>query len=838
MSALLKNLPDRPAASVLICSSAVHVDAARTQLAAKNSKNIVAHLSDDLSVVAGCRVVLLLKVKAKPGDVFVKLLIDKGATSIKAACIPEVTPEDFDPIRHVNENSDAIWSRPEVAAAAPVQVTGLVDADPVPAEVPAAPVAEVDADAELEAANEAAWRAVQEDGNGAGWVPPAAASVSVPAPHRADIDFKGLMEPVARCLLKGLNEQMSTATNLRYGTNGSLSVNLEDGTWYDHEHLVGGGVLDLIMRVLGMTEEADAAAWLRQRGLTATPAQAPAPKAKPRGSFNVVATYPYVDAKGELLFEVCRMDPKDFRQRRPDPSAPTGWTWSVKGVTQVPYRLPQMLATPDAMVFLPEGEKDVDNLFDVGLIASCNAGGAGKWRDELTPHFAGRHVVLLQDNDEAGRDHARKVASKLLGIAASVRILELPGLPPKGDVSDWLLAAGGTRDQLLQLASEAPLVHAAEPSAAPESFDALPPFDMDDWLHGAPKAAKPTLPPYAFIRVGDMSLKAIDWLIKSYLEGDSLALLFSDPGVGKSFMAIDMACCVATGRPWHDNATTKGAVFYIAGEGHNGLKRRFTAWQIDNGVDLNDAPLYVSKEPAKLSVEDSAQAVIDAVRALASQTGVQPRLIVVDTVARNFGPGDENSTQEMGEFIANLDRLKNEFKATVLLVHHSGHGDKSRARGSMALKGALDAEYRLERGDDEAGVIRFETTKMKEAEFPEPLSFRLESVKLPLIDDEGNEMTSAVMRATMHVPKAKPGKVASGRNQLKALQILRQLEGEHRAHVEGSGRGPEEARVKEESWRTQLADAGLGRGAFRDLKKSLLAAALIEVDSGGYVREA
>src|SRR5690606_16133524 len=122
-------------------------------------------------------------------------------------------------------------------------------------------------------------------------------------------------------------------------------------------------------------------------------------------------TYGYKDEKGRLLFEVVRFEPKDFRQRRPDGKG--GWIWSVKGVRQVPYHLPQLIeANPSHPVFIVEGEKDVLRLESLGLVATCNAGGAGKWSDELSKHFADRRVVILPDNDEPGRKHANKVRSE------------------------------------------------------------------------------------------------------------------------------------------------------------------------------------------------------------------------------------------------------------------------------------------------------------------------------------------------------------------------------------------------------------------------------------------
>lgn len=162
--------------------------------------------------------------------------------------------------------------------------------------------------------------------------------------------------------------------------------------------------------------------------------------AKPR----IVALYGYRDETGNVLFQVVRFDPKDFRQRRPDGNG--GWTWSVKGVRVIPYRLPELLAEPARPVFIVEGEKDADGLANVGLSATCNAGGAGKWTKEHSSFLKGRRVIVLADNDEPGRNHAQQVAQSLYGIAESVRVLDLPGLPTKGDVSDWLAAQPDSRE--------------------------------------------------------------------------------------------------------------------------------------------------------------------------------------------------------------------------------------------------------------------------------------------------------------------------------------------------------------------------------------------------------
>jgi hypothetical protein len=193
------------------------------------------------------------------------------------------------------------------------------------------------------------------------------------------------------------------------------------------------------------------------------------------GRMKIVATYDYLDASGKLLYQVVRLDPKGFRQRRPDAGSKRGWAWNLKGVTRVLYRLPEVLRVVAAgqPVLIVEGEKDADNLARHGLIATTNPGGAGKWREVYSDVLRGAAVVVLPDNDEPGRQHAEQVARSLLARGASVKVVQLPGLPPKGDVSDWL-AAGGTPTELLAVASATP------PWAPAAADEPEPPGGVED----------------------------------------------------------------------------------------------------------------------------------------------------------------------------------------------------------------------------------------------------------------------------------------------------------------------------------------------------------------------
>jgi hypothetical protein len=138
----------------------------------------------------------------------------------------------------------------------------------------------------------------------------------------------------------------------------------------------------------------------------------------------IVATYDYTNASGALLFQVVRMHPKTFRQRKPDGRG--GWTWKLDGLEPVLYRLPDVRAGVAAgdTIYVAEGEKDVEALREAGCVATCNAGGAGKWRDRYSKELAGANVVIVRDKDEVGTDHARKVFASVKPHAASIRVVE------------------------------------------------------------------------------------------------------------------------------------------------------------------------------------------------------------------------------------------------------------------------------------------------------------------------------------------------------------------------------------------------------------------------------
>jgi AAA domain len=274
---------------------------------------------------------------------------------------------------------------------------------------------------------------------------------------------------------------------------------------------------------------------------------------------------------------------------------------------------------------------------------------------------------------------------------------------------------------------------------------------------------------FKFIAVGELikNIRPPCWLIDGYLEEHTLACIFGESGAGKSFVAIDMACCIATGTPWHGHNVDYGIVFYIAGEGHNGLAKRFKAWEIENGASLENALLYVAERPAQLCNAENAATIATAVQELSENAGQKPRIIFIDTLARNYGGGDENSTEDMNTFVRHVDEIKNYWQATALIVHHTGHENKGRMRGSSVLRAALDHEYLVTKDGD---YINFISKKSKESRDPDSLRFHLATVAIP--HSEGNIPLEGAALIKIDGSPQKTGKKLSPQKQ-RAVDILR-----------------------------------------------------------------
>jgi putative DNA primase/helicase len=236
----------------------------------------------------------------------------------------------------------------------------------------------------------------------------------------------------------------------------------------------------------------------------------------------------YRDEAGAPIFRSVRTPEKRFWQSPADGHG--GWVEPSKGcmagVRLVPYRLPELLEAlaHGRTIVIAEGEAKVDLLWSWNLPATCNSGGAGKWRAEYSRYLSGADVVILPDNDEPGRQHASTVAASLKEAGATVRVLDLPGLGPKGDVINWS-AAGGTVEQLHAL-----IKRAAEPF----------PNGKDEPARVVTRCAS------------DITPETFSWLWKYWLARGKLHIIGGAPETGKTTIALSYAAIVSSGGTWPD----------------------------------------------------------------------------------------------------------------------------------------------------------------------------------------------------------------------------------------------------------------------------------------------
>lgn len=238
---------------------------------------------------------------------------------------------------------------------------------------------------------------------------------------------------------------------------------------------------------------------------------------------------------------------------------------------------------------------------------------------------------------------------------------------------------------------------------------------------------------------------AVDWMIYGFLENETIAELWGLSGAYKTFVALDAGAAVASGHDYHGKKVMRqGPVLYIPGEGRKGAMRRLKVLCQERGLG-RDLKIRISNRPVFLAQADQAAWLLDEI----AKFDVPPALIIIDTLARNFG-GNENSTQDMGAFVDSVTTISREIGATVLIVHHCGY-DESHARGAYALYAGIDAEYQVTRDGQSVQIIN---KKMKEAEEGKIICLSAKVVELKneitgevINDGEGKPITSIVLHS-------------------------------------------------------------------------------------------
>ena len=513
------------------------------------------------------------------------------------------------------------------------------------------------------------------------------------------IDWIRIAPEVAKQLL---GEPTKTSSNeLRWGNKGSMALNLSEGTFYDHEEGVGGGVIDLIKHL-----NQDVNTVLKQFGYDLAlhsndsllsgfhpPKMKTASNVRSFSREQLVTLYRQAIVKLKYTddFMVLRFpEGHSIKQKYAPFTLDSDGRWYLKRPESPQMPIYYTEEYPTKPIVLNEGEKALIGCQEIigDKLDSCTwHGGVNSWKKADWTPILDREVWIFPDNDKAGKHCANELSEHLRKLGCkSVKIIQ----PPK-DFND--------KDDLYD----------AYESGYFKSSD-----DFISFVQGQ----KEKLPKGALrFERADIVLSQVtnpDWLIKDVFERNRLITVFGEPKSGKSFIAIAMACAVARGGDFYGHKVENPApVVYLAGEGVSGIKRRLAVFhQSEHGGDLTKVPLFLSNRGSRINEAEEYQKLEDEINLLKQEVG-QIGLIIFDTFQRNFS-GDENSAQEVNKFVKAADQLIQDFDCTVLLVHHTGRGNKGRARGSSVLDASIDGEFLVERKDKTVDGEKQMFVKMKQ----------------------------------------------------------------------------------------------------------------------------
>jgi len=386
--------------------------------------------------------------------------------------------------------------------------------------------------------------------------------------------------------------------------------------------------------------------------------------------------YEYFDAGGELRYGVFRYrqanGKKEFRQYphvngewKKSPSVRDGQPVPLMdGVEPLPYRLPELLdAPPSTPVVIVEGEKDVDRLMSLGILATTNHQGSNSthatW-PKFSEYFEGRTVVVVPDNDPTGRDHAHAVAGYLKPAAATVRFLSLPGLPHKGDVSDWL-DQGGELAELLRLIDSAP----------EWSEEQQPdPRDPEDWAH-----------------VGDLESMCLNvpWVWEGWILGGALTLLAADPGVGKTRFAFDLFRRIANNLPWPDGKPMNvhpGSKFVVLAADNQHAE--FPALCKDFNIPREQVRLTAKVKDMFGGTMLESKADLEHFEACLE--ALKPSLVFVDTIGNTSGHDHYSNEAAMKRYKPLQEIAKRTGTAIVCVIHTNAKGKAMGRRAEAQVR--------------------------------------------------------------------------------------------------------------------------------------------------------
>ena len=455
---------------------------------------------------------------------------------------------------------------------------------------------------------------------------------------------------------------------------------------------------------------------------------------------------------------------------------------SMTGANIVPYNLPEVdfARKTGRTVFLCEGEKAADALKTIGVVATCTHNGASNFPEDVVKHLVGLTIAIVPDNDTVGWEYARKAVAALKAVTKSIRVVDLQLDEVKEDAYEFVYKYGGDKDRLVDLTKATQTIQSELDVTTPARLIGVAETQENQDLE---------LPATPLQREGfkleawdDIEDEPVEWLINGVIPQKSFVALYAPPASFKSFIALDIAECIATGRAFLGNEITrKGAVLYIAGEGHGGIGSRIKALKTHHNTPENTPVYFLRRQVNLRSSKTDLQSLVDAIDDLKAINDINFELIIIDTLARAFGGGNENASEDMGAFITAAGAIQGRYECGLLVVHHAGKDATKGLRGHSSLLGAVDTELeiiRIEGAQPPKGILHI--SKQKDGEDGQRIGFRMVEVSSTsggVVDFESGDSSLAVEADEEAINDRKesmkpPDKKGKGTNQKIALTSL------------------------------------------------------------------
>lgn len=476
----------------------------------------------------------------------------------------------------------------------------------------------------------------------------------------------------------------------------SLSVNIDKGVWKCHAGTScgSGGIIEFEKKFSGTMDD--------QAAISNIAELIGEPQIKMGGGQRYETIYPYTDESGILLFQVVRYPGKKFVQRRPcpdcqsksrtceNPDCRSGWIYKeITKARTVLYHLPEVITAREIVVC--EGEKDADNMREWlglpkldgwgkakeeacpvidGVAATTAPRGAGKWLDAFSPFLSGKKVVIVPDNDDKGEQHAAVVAHSVYRYAAGVKIVKLPDLPPKGDLTDY-------KEKHPALADFIAEINKASTWKPPEREQSLL-VNIEDFIRNAPRE--------------------VNWLMEGIIEKGSNGMVIARPKAGKSFSVLDMAISLAAGQSWMAGNTSAG--FYVPNPVRVCVVSRednphTTQWRAVKLLDARQVQmedirdylcLNTRMQSPDMKIDDP-----DMLAALMRDLDKAKTEFLILDVFRKLHSAEENDNTEMQKVIDCVSQIQEKVGCQIAIIHHDNKREDAtlteRARGASAIAG-------------------------------------------------------------------------------------------------------------------------------------------------------